>query len=228
VWSVLVAPTRTFQSIAERPTWLPPLLCLVLAAGAFVLVATPKLDYGETIREALEGRNITLEDTAVDSQIAIMERFGWAFALLGVVVFQPAGFLLIALLFWIVFKLLGSDMRFPTGLSVTVHGLLPLAVAALVSLPVALGRDSLTAEELQSGLLLSNLGFLAGEDAPAWLAAALRCIDFFSLWILALYVLGFRIATRLPAGTVTVTAVVLWIAWCGVKVGFSALSAMFG
>lgn len=228
VVAVLFAPGQAFRSIAERPTWLPPLLCLVLVGTAFALTTTPKLDYGATVRDALEGRGIAMDEAAIESQVAIMERFGWVFGLLGTVVFQPLSFLLIALLFWIAFKLLGSEMKFLTSFAVTLHSLLPLAIAGLASIPVALGRDALTAEELQQGLLLSNLGFLAGEDAPAWAAAALRCFDFFSLWVLALYVIGFRAATRLRAGTVTGTAIALWIAWCLVKIVWSAVAAMFG
>jgi hypothetical protein len=227
VLGVLVSPARAFQAIVERPSFLPPLLVLILTATAVGVVATSKIDYGEAMRATLEERGVDVPEADLDRGVALMQRFGWVFALFGTLVFQPAGFLLIALLYWIVFKILGSDMKFPTGLSVTLHSMLPFAIAAVASLPVAIGRESLTAEELQTGLLLSNLAFLAGEDAPAWIAAALRCIDFFGLWSLALVILGFRAATRLRAGTVTATAVACWIAWCLIKIGFVAVSSLF-
>jgi hypothetical protein len=202
-------------------------LLLVLAGIAFSLVAMPKLDYAETIRTAIEGRGIAMDESAIESQIALMERFGWVFGLLGVLLFQPAGILLIALLYWGAFKILGSEMGFRTGLAVTLHCMMPLAVATLVSLPVLVGRDSLTSEELQQGLLLSNLGFLAGDDTPAWAATALRCIDFFSLWIFTLYALGFRAATRLRAGTVTATVIAFWVVWCVGKIAWAAVASAF-
>jgi hypothetical protein len=68
VLAVLFAPGQTFRALVERPTWLPPLLCLVLAATAFGLVATPKLDYGATIREALEGRGVAMDESAVETR----------------------------------------------------------------------------------------------------------------------------------------------------------------
>ena len=225
---VLVSPARTFERIVEHPSFLPPLLVLMLAGIAFGVVATTKIDYGETIRATLEARGVDMPEADFDRGVALAERFAWVFALLGSLVFQPAGLLLMALVFWIVFKLLGSEMSYRHGLSVTLHASLPFALVAIASIPVVMGREFLTAEELQGGLLLSNLGFLAGEDAPAWLGAALRCIDFFGLWVLALFTIGFRAATKLRPSTVTATVVALWIAWCAVKVGWAGVTSMFG
>jgi hypothetical protein len=202
-------------------------LVLLLAGIAFSVVATSKIDYGETIRTTLEARGVDMPEADFDRGVALAERFAWVGALVGTLVFQPAGLLLMALLFWIVFKLLGSEMSYRHGLSVTLHASLPFALVAIASLPVVIGRESLTAEELQGGVLLSNLGFLAGEDSPAWLGAALRCIDFFGLWALALFTIGYRAATKLRPATVTVTVVALWISWCAVKVGWAGVTAMF-
>ena len=47
---VLVAPGETFRSIAERPTWLPPLLVLTLLGGAVGLVLQMRTDPEEMVR----------------------------------------------------------------------------------------------------------------------------------------------------------------------------------
>jgi len=221
---VFVAPGATFASVARRPTWLAPLLCVLATGVVLSLVMTTRLDYSEVIRSAVEQRGVTLTDQQIDQQVAMMNRFGWVFGLLGVLIFQPVGFLVTAFVFWLLFKLQTSEMDYRTSLAVTLHGLLPLALASLLTLFVVLRRDSISLEELQGGrVLLSNLGALAPEGSGKLVRAALARLDFFSVWIFVLYGIGFRAASGLRRGAVTATVAGAWIAWYLMKVGWTAL-----
>jgi hypothetical protein len=99
---------------------------------------------------------------------------------------------------------------------------MPLCVAALLSIPLLLASGSVSNEDVMSGnILMSNLGFLAGEDAsPAWVAF-LSSLDFFSLWSLILLWIGYRRTTLLPAPSVAISVVAMWGLWILSRVGMA-------
>ena len=230
-FSVLLSPQKTFASIAERPSWLAPLILILLVGTLAGLAMVPKIDYSETIREAVERQGQTIDAEAeeeIQQGVEIMERFGWVFALLGSLVFQPLGILVTVLIFWLVFKTLGSDLSFGDSLSVVAHALMPLVIASVITLAIGFGRESLTAEELQVGLVASNPAAFLGDDASATLVALLRQFDFFSFWILFLFITGFTAVSRLKPATVAGTTIAIWILWMLSKFGFAMVGNLFG
>ncbi len=132
--------------------------------------------------------------------------------------------LIAALMYWLAFKLLGSDLSYKASLSVNLHAAMPSAIASLLSLPVILGKESLGYDDVKTGTFLaSNLAFLAPEDSPAWVAAALGSLDFFALWSLVLAIIGYREAARVSPKAAAVTVTVIWLLFVGLRVGWAAL-----
>jgi hypothetical protein len=221
--TVLLAPAKTFRSIGERPTWLAPLLVGMVLTGAVGLLVMQKGDMEEMIRTRIEesGREVPAE--AIEQQVEFMERFGWIFGLFGVLV-VPVINVIVAALFLGVFKLLGSDLDFKQSFSTYLYGTVPMLVAAVLGLPLLFARESLTMEELQAGgVLMSNLGFLAPEDAGAALRAALTSLDLFSFWSIVLLAIGYRVVGRVSAGAAAGTVVGLWLVYVLGKIGWAAL-----
>lgn len=220
--SVLVAPDRTFRSIAERPTWLAPMLVFMLLTGVVSTLMVQRADMGEMVRARIEESGRTVPAETVEQQVEFMERFGWAFGLAGAL-FAPLMYAAGAAIFLVVFKLLGSDLRFPQSLSTFLYSMGPWLLAALLTIPVLLSRESLTPDELQSGgILMSNLSFLAPEDAGPAVKAALASLDVFSVWTLVLLAIGYRIVARVSTAAAAGTAVGLWLVYVLVKVGWVA------
>ncbi|HVF58773.1 MAG TPA: YIP1 family protein [Thermoanaerobaculia bacterium] len=220
--SVLIAPAKTFRSIAERPTWLAPMVVLVLLTGTISMLMMQRADMGEMIRTRVEesGRNVPAE--AVERQVEFVERFGWLLGIVGALL-APVMYIIAAAVLLAIFKMLGSEITFPQSLSTFLYSLAPWMIAAVLTLPVVLARDSLTTEELQSGsLLMSNLSFLAPEDSGAAVRAALASVDLFSLWTLALLAIGYRIVARVSTAAAAGTVVALWLVWALGKVGWVA------
>jgi hypothetical protein len=140
-----------------------------------------------------------------------------------VIVFQPIAVAVVAFVFYLVFRVTGSEQRYEQSLAVTTHSFLPLAVAALLSIPLLLSRGSLSNEELMTGgMLASNLGFLAGEDASPAMRAFLQSLDFFSLWSIVLLGIGYVRTTKLPGLSVTISVVAMWGLWILARVGMAS------
>lgn len=215
---VLVSPRATFESIARRPSWLPPLLILLLLFVTAQVLATQKIDMEAMIRDQMERQNQPIDDAQV-AQYAQMSKIGPA---CNVVVFA-IGMAVIAAVFWGLANAAGGEIGFKRSLAVSLHGLMPNAVSSLLTIPVILGRREIDPAEAQHGLLASHLGALAPDDAPAWLAALLARVDLFSLWSLALLVLGFVVVARLSKGAAIAIVLLAWLFWIGLMVGLSMM-----
>lgn len=159
---VLVSPLDTFRSIAARPSWLPPLLVLLVLFLAAQLVAMQKIDLEAAVREAMERQGQPVDDEQVERFAGIQAKAGVA---CNAVLF-PTGVALVAVLFWGLANVAGGEIGFRRSFAVTTHGLMPNAVSSLLTVPVALGRQEIDVAEAQQGILASHLGILAPADAP--------------------------------------------------------------
>lgn len=216
LWGALAAPRETFRHLAAKPVWAVCLIVLMALGVAFGAAAMGKVTPEEFLRSIeAQGRPVPpkLQDDP-ERFLATMQRIqigaGTIFA--GLFYFGAAG------VFLVLFRMLGSDLRYAQSLATTLHGLLPLGVAALVGFVVVLGRDEVSLDELQSGgLVLSNLAFLAGEESGEVTRALLASVDLFSLWSLWLLSLGFHVVARVSVGAAWGVVGVLWAIGVGLK-----------
>jgi hypothetical protein len=157
--------------------------------------------------------------------IEMTDRLRWVMFLGPVLVLQPIMLAVAAALFYVVFRISGSEQRYLHSLAVTVHAFLPLAVAALLAIPLLLGLESIATEDVMGGgVLASNLGFLAPEDASTVVRTLLQSLDFFSLWTVVLLAIGFTRSTRLPNPTVVISVIAMWGLWILSRVGFASIA----
>jgi hypothetical protein len=221
---VLVSPVKTFASIAERSTWGVALLVLALVIGLVSYLAGTRTDYRDVMEQSFRDSGREIPEGQMESQIEMMEKIGPVMSGIAAPVAVVVISLIAALIYWLAFKLLGSEFSYKSALSVTLHAGMPVVVSMLISLPVILSRSSLGYDDVKSGSFLqSNLAFLAPEDAPAWLIALYASVDFFTLWSLVLSVIGYKAVSRLSTQAVVVTVIVVTLLFVGVRVGLSAL-----
>ena len=154
-----------------------------------------------------------------------MEKFQWPMAIGGALIVQPAIYFLLALIFWAAFKVVGGELNYGTSLAVALHAFVPGAVAALLTIPVVLGKESLDYDALKSGsLLASNAAVFAPEGTGGFVTSLLSSLDIFSFWSLALLVIGYRVAAKVSRGTALGVIVGLWAVYVLGKSGFAGLS----
>ncbi len=206
ILGVLVAPVKTFRSIAERPTWVVPLVVFVLAIALMTFTMFQKVDFEEAMREqmAAQGQEVPPE---AENMGGIMK----GCAAVSAIVF-PVIMVLVFAGIYMIFNLFGGQLRYKTSLSVVAYASMPAAIMALLSIPVILSRQELDMVQLQSGrVLASNLAFFAPEDASPRLVALLGSLDFFSLWSLILTIIGFHLAARVSKVTAAAVSSVVWV-----------------
>lgn len=224
VVGVLVSPTRTFEAIRERPTWLVALVVLVILSVVGGYLVAGKLDVEEVVRESIADSGRQLSDEQLDQAVAIQEKLMPVLSIGGPLVIFPVACLLMALVFWVLLKMLGGEFAYKTSFATTIHGLMPNAISALLTIPVVMARGELGYEEVRSGILLaSNLAAFAGEETGKGLIALLASIDLFSIWSLVLLTIGFAVVGKVSRGKAAGVVVGLWAVYVAFKVGIAAL-----
>lgn len=223
VIGALVSPEKTFRSIAERPTWVVPLLLLVLVTCLIGYEVGQRVDFEQQIRQQMAERGDKVSEADIQRGVDFMEKFGKIF-FLAPAVLSPGAYLLFALVFLVALRLSGSEIGFAQSFSVIVHSMVPWLVHALLSLPLILRQEALDPETLQrGGVLMSNLAALAPEDSGKVLLSLLGSLDLFSVWTLVLLIIGYRVVARVSATTATAVTLTLWVLLLAGKLGFTAI-----
>ena len=225
---VIVSPGKTFRAICERPTWLVAFLVVVLSPVIPTIIAMPKMDWEGITRAQLERMDVQLPQDQLEQRIEMTEKIGPFFAYLAPVFFA-IGLLLFALVFWGAFTLAGGELGFKRSLAVVSHGMVPVVVSTILSIPIILGIDKIGADVAEQGSYLkSNLAAFAPEGANAVVLNLLSHLDVFSIWTLVLLIIGFAWCAKVKQSTSAITVILLWLVYIGIGVGFAALGMAMG
>lgn len=220
--SVLVSPAKTFQAIAARPSWVAAMIVLVLIGTVSGFVAMQKVDFDQAIRAQMEERgNMSAEQ--IDNAVAMAGKFKNVGLIFGVG-FSIGSMFLVGLIFWVAFKMLGSESSYISSLATSLHAMMPNAVSGLLSIPVVLGKEEVSLEAVQQqALLASSLAVLAPEGTSKYLVTLLGSVDVFSVWTVALLALGYGVTAKVSKGTAWGVVAALWAVWILTKLGLAAL-----
>ncbi|MBZ0114782.1 MAG: YIP1 family protein [Thermoanaerobaculia bacterium] len=219
VLGVLVAPNKTFASIAKRPTWVVAFLVLMITSLAATVVINPKIDMEEVVRTSVMESNPDVTDAEIDMGVKVAEVLRW-FGL----VFVPIFYLLAAAVLMVCFRLAGGEIDFRTSWATSLYAWMPMTVSALLIIPVVMGKSEIPYEVVESGKFLSShLGVLAPEGASKALKALLSSFDFFTIWTLATMSIGYKHTARVSMATSASIITGLWLVMVAIKVGFALL-----
>jgi hypothetical protein len=212
------------ESVAQRPTWIAPLVLWTICSLILTVLIIPRIDYAGMLRERFEDRGQQISEERLESMAETQSRIGRVIGFGWGAVAPAAVSLLLAAIFLGAFKAFGWDLRFKQSFGVTAHSFLPAVLGSLLALPVISQREQIDPRGM-SDLVRSNLGFLVARDTSPALHSLLSSIDVFSLWVLALLVIGFAAASRVSRGRAAGIIVSLWVLFVLIKTGWAALTS---
>jgi hypothetical protein len=223
---VLFAPAETFQDIVRRPDIIGPLLVIVITGYIFTAVMVPRFDFESMMAQqseqmAKQGRNMSEEQRAQMERITMAgaKVFSWVMPVLMVAWYAiMAGVLLLA------FRLMGGEGNFKQAFSVTLYAWMPMVLLTILSTIIVFARgtfDPVTA----ATLVKSNPAFLVDMKEQPLLFSLLSSFDVFTIWTVALFIVGFAIMARVSKAKAAAIVISLWLALVVVKLGFAAIGA---
>lgn len=226
---VFFEPSKTFADIARRPSWILPLLLMVLASLGVTALYSQHVGWERLIRHQIEtsSRGQQLSPEQREQAIATQARLAPLFGYVGTLVAIPLYCLLAAGVFTgLVAGVMSAPVRFKQVFSVVAFASLPNVVGALLTGVVMLLKNP-DDFDLQNPLMFNAGAFMDAEHGSKFLHSMATSIDLFSFWVMLLMATGLKAAAgkKLSFGGALFVVVLPWAVWVLAK---SALAGIFG
>ena len=222
---VYTDPIETFQKIAARPTFLFPLLAIVLVNCAFTFVWLRKADHVEVVRAQITESGFIDRippdqlEGALQRQAKILPVVAW----LGPTVFLPIIMAGLAGLFLFTYRFFyAADTTFRQSVAVVAWSLCAFYLLATAMLFLVLSLkgewsvDPRTVVQAHAGALVDR----SAMSRPLY--DLLDSIDIFSAWTIFLLSAGYAATARRSVGAAAVAILVWWALYVLIKVGIAA------
>lgn len=215
-------PSLVLRELAVKPTWVWPVIVLMVISLAAQLVIAPRLDMAGTIRERMERSGRQVSEEQLEQAVSMGGRIA-RITMYASPLFVPIMLLMLAGVYALGLKVLGGEVDFGKLFAGIAHAVMPpMLVASVLMMVVAWPRDAITATGIPH-LVRSGLGAWLGPDVHRAIVAAADILDIFNIWQWVLVVLTLEIVGKLKRGQAIGLVAVLWGAWTVVKVGLAFL-----
>lgn len=226
---VLFEPSKTFTDIARRPSWILPLVLMILASMGVTALFSQRVGWERLIRHQIEtsSRAQQLSPEQREQAIATQSRLAPVFGYAGTLVAIPLYCLLAAGVFTgLVAGVMSVPVRFRQAFAVVAYASLPNVVAALLTGVVMLLKNP-DDFDLQNPLMFNAGAFMDPEHSSKFLHSMATSIDLFSFWVILLMATGLKAAggKKLSFGGALFVVVLPWAVYVLAK---SGLTGMFG
>jgi len=222
---VFISPGAAFESIAQRPNFLAPLIVVTVATIAVIEAMLDKLGAEQIARRSIEmtkqAASLSADQIAQQAHQAapitaiFMRVIGVLAPVVMVLIIAAVGLFIANVLF-------GGKANFKTAFSVVCYAdLVGLVGGVLTAVMVFFGDP----EQFNvQNPIPSNVGFFLNmHDTPKALYAIASSFDIFTIWMLLLTALGLSAATARKARPVPIflSYMGIWIVWVLIKAGLA-------
>jgi hypothetical protein len=222
LFGVLFSPKPTFEDIVRKPTWLLPVILMVILSAVVAFGINQKMNWREYVGQQIEKSPAAAQlsneqkEQRIESGAKLAPTFAYAFGIPAPVVVV----LLVTLILWGAYNLLGgANVNFKTALGIVSYSYVPILVANLLFLIVLFLKPYGTLDI--DNPVATNLAAFLPEDSGKWLLALGKNIDIFVLWVTALVAVGFGAANpkKLKGGKPYTIAFGMLAVWIILRVG---------
>ncbi len=223
LWMMFTSPGQVFEDIGIKPTWVLLMVVLVILGVGLQVVITPHVDQEATLRAQLGDRADDMSDQEIEQMLVPAQKIAKFAPIAGLVV-APLVWAIMAAIFLVMLKIVGSEVDFKKTLSTVLHAYWPATAVALVLTGVLVQRVEKMAQQDLANLVKANVGAFLSPETPAWLTSAATTISIFNIWVVVLLIMGFATVGKISRGKAAVAALVPWIAMIVVKAGFALIT----
>jgi hypothetical protein len=227
ITGVLFSPGATFKDIARKPSWLVPMVIMVILNLGVTALIVKKLDWATMIRNQIESSSAAsqLTEEQKEQRIAVGAKFAptiaWVAGVLGI----PVVTLVMALVCMLGFNLLkGAGIKFGTAFAIVVHALVPTMLAFILTGIILYLKPADEINPDPARMAATSLAAFLPSTAPKWLVSLGGSLDVFWIWCLALLGVGFAAANpkKITGGSGFAVVIGIWLVWVLIKVGWAA------
>jgi hypothetical protein len=229
----ILSPGETFQDVNRKPTWLIPMLVIMVFGAAFAIFVNSQTDEGwrQFMSERMRDQSGGSGGNLTPQQMEMGVKFGkWSTVAL-VSLWTTISSLIIAGVFALALMIMQAQTTFKKILSVVAwSGCATGIVQMIVNLASLMARGSESVSRLQPKdwptISATNLSFAFPSDSSPALLALAASIDIFSIWFLILLIIGFTAISgvrKITRGKVATMVIGLWVVGILVKVASASV-----
>ncbi len=227
LFGIFFSPIKTFQDINRKPSFLLPLIIMVLVAVIATVFVMPKIDMEATLQYQMEKKDQEITDEQMEQITAIQSKVG---RIVGPI-FQGGFVIVLVLIFaglyFAFLRIWKGGSTFSRVFAVTVFSFFVSILRQILGLIMALRLEdkSIMAQDANN-LFASNLAAFLDwkETAPALYVAAAH-IDIFNIWTIILAIFGLAAVSKLQLKQSAATVLIVWLIWILLMVGITSLTA---
>jgi len=204
---VFFSPKSTFEDIARKPTWIPPLIVLFLTGLILNFTLANHANWTEVSKQQIAKNKWAasqidrLDDAkkaqAYERAAAQAKMFRYVRAVIG----WPLVLLIASAVYFGAYRLIGGA-RISFGLAYVILAFanLPVGLKETLGTVVTALRDPAAIDP--ENYIASNPAALMSADTPTWQIIPLAFLDIFAIWAIILVAIGFSAADpkKLPFG----------------------------
>ena len=224
LWTV-TSPGKLMENLAQRPRVLFGLILSALSLDVLYLARLPL--YKDFLRSTTLASSEYVESLTGQAMTAEMVEEALPTSMITGLISQPFGalfgLLLITLIFFAIFKIMGGQGKFKAYLSVTAYSGVISALYILLILIVSFFTGS-----LHQDVPLTSLATLASSDmAGTFFYGVLKGLEIFSIWSYAVMAIGFTAVSKLKSKHVYIVVAAIFLVGLVIAgFGEAALSAI--
>jgi hypothetical protein len=226
---VLLEPSTAFEDIARRPTWLVPLLLVIVAGIAYFTTFGQHVGWQRFLQHQMDTNpkaaarmaQVPPEQRARQMEIAV-KITGISYPL-GVAVVTPLVLLISSAIVLGILSAMSAGVRFKQVFSITTYASLPVILKHALAIVVMFLKNP-DDFNLVNPLAFNPAAFMDPVNGSKFLYTIGTAVDLFNIWTILLTATGLKIAAgkRLTFGQALFAVVTPWAVFTLAGAGFAA------
>ncbi len=213
---VFFEPTKAFADIAQRPSWVVPMLLTILAGLIFCVAVGQRIGWNNVAQQQMEARVAKMTPEQRDQAqkgLEMSQKLTPIIAYVAVFLGAPIGYLISAgVLLGIVSGIMSAPVRFKQVFAIMCYAGLPGLIFAVLAVVVIYMKANPADFDIQHPLAFNAGAFMDPQTSSKFVYTIASAIDVFSIWKILLIAVGLKAAAgkKLSFGGALTAVVAPW------------------
>lgn len=223
---VFFEPTKTFTDIGKRPTWLLPMILMILAGIGFTAVLSQRVGWERVVHQQSDSNSRIQQmpadqrQQAIDMQMKIMPVSVYGVTVLG----TPLMSVIVAAVLLGITAMMSAGLRFKQAFAAVVWGSMPRLISAILTIVVLFLKNP--DDFNMRNPLAFNIGAFMDPNGSKFAYTLASSIDLFSIWNILLIAVGLKAAAGKKL-SFTGALVAVGLPWAILALGGAAIAGAF-
>jgi len=224
VIGVFTRPKETFADIGARPSWVVPLVIVLVVQLVFMVLVGQHIGWEKVVTQQMEKSSQTqnMSQEQKDQAIQMGTKFAAGMSYGGVLIGVPIVLALMAGVLMLTMSMVGGKFNFKQSFAIVTHASLIGVIAGILGM-IVMFLKAPEDFDIQNPLAF-NLGAFMPDGTPKALVSLASSIDLFSLWTIWLLAVGYSAASgKLKFSKALIAVILPWAVYVLCKTGWVAI-----